>query len=190
MTDEYPDGVFPMGSDDEFDRHPRTATELPFTQPAPDPTRPERPARKCYRHLWGPHEETETPGVTTVTSRCLRCGKPRNEAIAKRNRRNRQRGGAYERQVATALGGRRTGPLGGRDDVIVGELFAIQTKRSQRFALTEARKYLDDLRRTYPTRTPIVAHALPGERGGGVVILTFADWRLLHGSDGTTEEQP
>jgi hypothetical protein len=163
MPDEYPDAVFPMGSDDEFDRHPRTA-------------------KKCYRHDW----RVDVLGVTY----CARCTKVRNEAIVKRNRRNRQRGGAYERQVATALGGRRTGPLGGRDDVIVGELFAIQTKRAQRFALTEARKYLDDLRRTYPTRTPIVAHALPGERGGGVVILTFADWVALHGPDGTEGAKP
>lgn len=40
-----------------------------------------------------------------------------------------------------------------------------------------------DLRRTYPTRVPLVVHALPGERGG-VVILMLEDWTSLHGSEG------
>lgn len=162
-------------------------TDLPFSQPEPDASRPERPARKCYRHDWRPLDTSAFPfGPWPAGARamCVRCGKVRDEAIARRNKRNRQRGGSFERTVAKALGGRKTGPLGGRDDVMVGELFSVQTKRAQRFGLTEARTYLDDLRRTYPTRTPLVVHALPGERGG-VVILTFADWRSLHGSDGT-----
>ena len=183
--------------------------DLPFLTPEPDPSRPERPSRKCYRHLWeypvGSFAAVAPCGVcairpiehpsfhdnpdhlwTSSRNQCSRCHKFRDEAIAKRNRRNRQRGGAFERTVAKQLGGRKTGPLGGRDDVMVGGLFAIQTKRAQRFALTEARTYLDDLRRTYPTRTPLVVHALPGERGG-VVILTLADWVSLHGSDGQEE---
>jgi hypothetical protein len=162
--------------------------DLEWMTPVDDPTRPERPARKCYRHQWRTlpelplgHIPDEEPEWFTS---CVRCGKVRDEAVVKRNRRNRQRGSSFERTVAKALGGRRTGPLGGRDDVMVGEMFSIQTKRAQRFSLTEARTYLDDLRRTYPTRTPIVVHALPGERGG-VVILSLADWSLLHGSDGT-----
>lgn len=161
--------------------------DLPFLTPEPDPSRPVRPPRKCWKHDWEQDYFVVDGGtVSANTMTCVRCGRVRDEAIAKRNKRNRQRGGAFERTVAKQLGGRKTGPLGGRDDVMVGGLFAIQTKRAQRFALTEARTYLDDLRRTYPTRTPLVVHALPGERGG-VVILTFADWLLLHGSDGQEE---
>ena len=174
--------------------------------PEPD----DREPRKCYRHQWGAaYTEVEyqadqygyvdlhdgrsiavglghsltVPVPVPGEFACSRCGKVRNEAVAKRNKRNRQRGGAFERTVAKKLGGRKTGPLGGRDDVMVGELFAIQTKRAQRFALTEARVYLADLRRTYPTRTPLVVHALPGERGG-VVILDLESWVELHGKDG------
>lgn len=176
--------------------------------PEPD----DRAPRKCWRHDWrntdhdsvvnhgyeepfasdGSYPDRwvqcrmcnaiDPPSLTCYVS-CARCGKVRDEAVAKRNKRNRQRGGAFERTVAEKLGGRKTGPLGGRDDVMVGELFAIQTKRAQRFALTEARTYLADLRRTYPTRTPLVVHALPGERGG-VVILDLESWVELHGKDG------
>lgn len=151
--------------------------------PEPD----DREPRKCFRHQWLTMRDSERgfryPPEPIEWSECQRCGKVRNEAVAKRNKRNRQRGGAFERTVAKKLGGRKTGPLGGRDDVMVGELFAIQTKRAQRFALTEARVYLADLRRTYPTRTPLVVHALPGERGG-VVILDLESWISLHGKDG------
>ena len=154
--------------------------------------------RKCYRHRWCEHygqlvtddlrcAACGTPRYNSfgviVTVSCLRCGKVRDEAVVKRNRRNRQRGGAYELAVAKRLGGRKTGPLGGRDDVIVGEMFAAQTKRALRFSLAEARTYLADLRRTFPTRTPMVVHAFPGERGGGVVVVTLNDWLALHGPD-------
>lgn len=147
--------------------------------PEPD----DREPRKCYRHPWAESTVIVNGRREAGPVICMRCGKPRDEVAAKRNKRNRQRGGAFERTVAKKLGGRKTGPLGGRDDVMVGELFAIQTKRAQRFALTEARTYLADLRRTYPMRTPLVVHALPGERGG-VVILDLESWVELHGKDG------
>lgn len=126
-----------------------------------------------------------TPEWGDSAVRCRRCLAVRDETIRKRNRNNRQRGSSFERQVAKQLGGRRTGPLGGRDDVTT-EMFSIQTKRQQRFSLIEARAYLGDLRRTYPTRIPLVVHALPGERGG-VVIIDLQDWVDLHGPEGTKE---
>jgi hypothetical protein len=98
----------------------------------------------------------------------------------RRNRRNRLNGGAFERRTAKLYGGRRTGPLLGRDDVVTDSMFAIQTKRAQRFGLPEARQYLADLRGALPTLTPIVVHALPGERFG-VVIIGEKDWLDLHG---------
>lgn len=133
------------------------------------PATPSTTTRRCGRHDW-------PDGI------CRRCGKVRDETVTRRNRNNRARGGRYEAAIAKKLGGRKTGPLGGRDDVMVGGMFAVQTKRAARFALTEARVYLADLRRTYPTRTPIVVHGLPGERGG-VVIVSLEDWVALHGTD-------
>jgi hypothetical protein len=101
-------------------------------------------------------------------------------ARKRRNKRNRLNGGAFERRTAKLYGGRRTGPLLGRDDVVTDSMFAIQTKRAQRFGLPEARQYLADLRGALPTLTPIVVHALPGERFG-VVIIGEKDWLDLHG---------
>lgn len=141
--------------------------------------------KRCYRHDWANRQVRIEDGVGYFELVCDRCGKVRDEAVVRRNRNNRQRGGAFERTVAKKLGGRKTGPLGGRDDVMVGEFAAIQTKRAARFSLTEARTYLADLRRTYPTRVPLVVHALPGERGG-VVILAFEDWEALHGAEKET----
>lgn len=114
---------------------------------------------------------------------CLRCGKVRDESVVRRNRNNRQRGSAFERSVAKKLGGRRTGPLGGRDDVIVGQFAAVQTKKTARLSLNEARVYLDDLARSFPDRVPLVVHAEPGRDRDAVVILPLAVWAELHGED-------
>lgn len=155
-------------------------TDLPFGEPLTRAT-PNVSTRKCVRHDWQESVRVGEEAAWTVAE-CRRCGKVRDEAATRRNRRNRQRGGSFERSVAKRLGGRRTGPLGGRDDVMVGSMFAIQTKRAQRFSLGEARTYLDDQRRTFPDRIPLVVHAFPGERGG-VVVLSLDDWESLHGHD-------
>jgi hypothetical protein len=132
---------------------------------------------RCYRHSWRDAE---------LGSYCHYCGKVRDEAIRRRNRGNKQRGAAFERTVAKTLGGRRTGPLGGRDDV-VGEMFAAQTKKTINFSVRQARTYLDDLARLYPTRTPLVVHAEPGKDREAVVVLRMSDWAALHGPDGMEE---
>lgn len=167
-----------------------TLDDYDLMQPTTAAT-PNVSTKKCRRHDWVPADITTfdvgpdrridlSAGRGSVGYGCVRCGAVRDETVVRRNRNNRQRGSSFERTVAKKLGGRRTGPLGGRDDVMVGSLFSIQTKRSARFSLTEARTYLDDLRRTYPDRTPLVVHGLPGERGG-VVIVSLDDWQALHG---------
>ncbi len=145
------------------------------------PTTPANPAavaRKCYRHQWA-----DGIGTDGIVTRCGFCGKVRDEEAKARNRRNRQRGSAFELKVAKALGGRKTGPLGGRDDVMVGQFAAVQTKKTQRLSLAEARVYLADLRRTFPDRVPLVVHALPGHAADPVVILPLDVWVELHGAD-------
>lgn len=114
---------------------------------------------------------------------CYRCGRTRDEVVVRRNRNNRQRGSAFERSVAKKLGGRRTGPLGGRDDVIVGQFAAVQTKKTARLSVNEARTYLDDLARSFPDRVPLVVHAEPGRDRDAVVILPLAVWVSLHGEE-------
>jgi hypothetical protein len=134
--------------------------------------------RQCRRHRW---VEDVTLAGLAPQYRCKQCGAVRDEALRKRNRNNRQRGGAFERYVATQTGGRRTGPLLGRDDVIVDAFAAIQTKKDTRLSLNAARTYLADLARTYPSRVPLVVHAEPGKNRGAVVILLLSDWVALHG---------
>lgn len=135
--------------------------------------------KRCRRHDWS--EFVEFPNAPVHW--CRRCGKVRDEAVVRRNRNNRQRGSAFERSVAKKLGGRRTGPLGGRDDVIVGQFAAVQTKKTARLSLNEARTYLDDLARSFPDRVPLVVHAEPGRDRDSVVILPLAVWVSLHGEE-------
>ena len=124
---------------------------------------------------------------TVIATSCRQCGRVRDETRRRRNRGNKQRGAAFERTVAKALGGRRTGPLGGRDDVVVGTTLAVQTKKDLSLSLNKARTYLDDLTRTFPGRTALVIHSKPGRGGQPVVILTLNDWVALHGQDGMNE---
>ena len=104
--------------------------------------------------------------------------------ISTRNRRSKARGGAFERWVAARFGGRRTGPLGGKDDVVVGELFAIQCKKTLRPVWRPAvRRYLDALRATFPTCTPMLAYARPGDNRHATLTLYKRDWLDLAGPD-------
>ena len=145
--------------------------------------------RKCYRHEFVAVVPTGEPGIDTYIplAECSRCGKKRDEVVRRRNRGNKNRGATFERTVAVKLGGRRTGPLGGRDDV-VGDNFAAQTKKTINFSVRQARTYLDDLSRTYPTRTALVIHAEPGKDREAVVVLRLADWILWHGPDAVSNE--
>jgi len=142
-------------------------------------------APNCRRHEWYSHptpcygmegEVYHEPNVV----HCRSCFKARDEVRRRRNRGNKQRGAAFERTVAKALGGRRTGPLGGRDDV-VGENFAAQTKKTINFSGRQARAYLDDLARIYPTRTALVIHAEPGKDREAIVVLRLSDWQARQG---------
>jgi hypothetical protein len=138
---------------------------------------------KCRRHVWMAGD-----GFTALESEvvCVYCPAIRDETRKRLNKNNRARGATFERTVAKALGGRRTGPLGGRDDV-VGDTVVVQTKKTINFSVRQARAYLDDLSRTYPTRTALVVHAEPGRDREAVVILRLNDWLALHGPDGLKE---
>lgn len=154
---------------------------------------------KCYRHQWADvhfvegddrnlyhiEQDHDQAAVGCHPGRiCTRCWKRLDQGVKRRNKNNRQRGANFERTVAKQLGGRRTGPLGGRDDV-VGEMFAAQTKKTINFSVRQARVYLDDLNRLYPTRIPLVVHAEPGRDRDAVVIVRMSDWLALHGPDAT-----
>jgi hypothetical protein len=107
--------------------------------------------------------------------------------LSSRNRRNKARGHSFERWVVEQFrrivpDTRRTGPLGGKDDVIVGALWAVQCKKTGRPVYRPAiRRYLDALRLLFPTRIPMVAYARPGNNRAATLTLYEGDWADLHG---------
>ena len=65
--------------------------------------------------------------------RCLRCHHPINPAAVRRGRTSLRAGKDAERAIAKAYGAviadtRRTGQYGGPDDVLIGDLFIVQSK--------------------------------------------------------------
>lgn len=96
---------------------------LPFDYPSePTPTGAAG-RRPCRYHHW---ELNAEGGVTAMT--CQRCGKALDTASSRRGRSSLRAGKDAERAVAKAYGGTRTGQYGGPDDVVVGDLFVIQSK--------------------------------------------------------------
>lgn len=104
--------------------------------------------------------------------------------IRRRNRNNKGRGTAFERFIAKRYGGRRTGPLLGKDDVVVGNFAAIQTKKTINFSMSQARQYLTDLTVAFPDHVALVIHSAPGDNRGAVVVLWEKEWFALHGPEG------
>jgi hypothetical protein len=158
--------------------------ELPFSQPEPDATRPERPPRVCRRHDWERVGVLRPDGFldnSTVRNVCRRCGVVNVPELSRRGRTNRSRGNAIEREVGKLLGLRRVGQYGGPDD-LSGELFAVQVKSGGSFP-----ERLWTWLRAVPTnagQTPllVVTDAPgPGHRRRAVVVVALEDWIALHG---------
>jgi len=107
--------------------------------------------------------------------------------LAIQGRRNRQRGNAFEREVAKKHGGRRTGMYGGPDDVTIDGLYKIQTKVGTMFS----EKYWKWLK-AIKVNADQVAYLVIGDAPGPgtprrtVVIMDEQDWLVikekLHGS--------
>jgi hypothetical protein len=142
------------------------------------PTTPANPAapapRVCRRHVW-------VLNPVTDEMRCNRCPKVYDPAATRRGRTNRSRGNAIERDVAKALGMRRTGQYGGPDDAR-GEMFAAQVKSGGAYP-ERLHKWLKGV----PVDAGQVAILVvtdapgPGHKRRGLVVLDLDDWRDLHG---------
>lgn len=174
--------------------------ELPFTHPdAQGPTINVATVRKCYRHKW--LGVTRVPAHLTVASNhdcflmmcdgyaegvvirlCSVCGKPYDPIVSKRGKSARNRGNAYERELALRLGGKRVGQYGGPDDVTVNDLFTIQSKVRKAFPSWMS----DELAKLPRTggRVPLLVVAdAPGagHRRRALVVVGLEDWIELHG---------
>ena len=155
-----------------------TDDDLTWSQPADDPTRPERPARTCRRHQWA----VIMGGTDDQYTVCLRCSRIKDEAVSRRGRTNRQRGNAQEREWCKRLGLTRVGHHGGiedgRNEMFVGQSKSLATGRFPRWMSDE----LDKLPRDQ-ARIPILGVLETpgiGHKPRRLVVLDEADWIALH----------
>ena len=109
--------------------------------------------------------------------------------LARMGRRNRQRGNAFEREIAKTHGGRRTGMYGGPDDVTVDGKYKIQTKVGLMFS----EKFWRWLKAIKVDADQIAYLVIgdapgPGRPRRTVVIMDEHDWLVVKEKlDGSTE---
>ena len=150
-------------------------TDLPFTLPDPDPSRPERPPRKCRRHDW----ILRTIDHETVWA-CDRCGTHRDDVVSRRSRNNRKRGNAAELDAARAVGGRKVGPLGHPWDVEMPGYARLQVRK---YATPQGlRKIAAELARIGSgAEMPGYIWIEPGRGGERLIVFRLADFAERHG---------
>ena len=136
--------------------------------------------KKAHAHWWIESPATHIrPGIRI----CDLCGlfQEDYEVRQKRGRTSLRAGKDGERAIARAYGGERVGQYGGASDVVVGELFSVQSKVgwfSERFYLE-----LQKLPRTGGRIPTLIVSDRPGpgRRTRRLVIRTIEDDVALHG---------
>ena len=139
---------------------------IPLTPPNPGAA----PARKCRRHAW-------------YGDSCSRCGRSRDLAASRRGRTSLRAGKDAERAIAKAYpGGVRTGHHGGPDDVLVGDLFIVQSKAGGWFS-ERVWAELEKLPRTGGRIPTLIVSDRPGpgHRTRRYVVRQMGDDVDLHG---------
>jgi len=150
--------------------------ELPFTLPDPDPTRPEHPSRKCYRHDWaqGYHDEVAT---------CRRCGAVRDPEKARRGRNNGRRGRSDELKVARILGANKLGQLGLPWAVEIPGYLRAQCKQLDSWpSVNQILEWLDAIPAGHELRAVTLADT-PGAGGRTrrVIVMDLEEYARWHG---------
>jgi len=154
----------------------------------PEPSGPRpgaAPARKCPRHDYSGDRLVvqDEAGTRIYTAPCSRCGRRVPLATVRRGRTSLRAGKDAERAIAKAYpGGVRTGHHGGPDDVLVGELFIVQSKAGGWFS---ERVWLElaKLPRTGGRIPTLIVSDRPGpgHRTRRYVVRTMDDDIALHG---------
>lgn len=169
-------------------------TDLPFRYPdAAAPTGVAPKPRPCRRHDWA------VSGLiaTHETVPCVRCGKPRDDAVVRQNRTNRQAGHRAERYVASVLpDGKRVGQYGTPVDVESPWAVA-QVKAGHRYSLVDEAdldrmtayangktRLLIKVKRPGPGRPKRIQISLRlsqllEEFGDALVVVDLPDWQDL-----------
>lgn len=159
-----------------------TVDDIAWGDPEPEQVQLAKP-RKCRRHRWVIADDPNTQWPHPERPiQCANCGAVHDTAASRRGRTNRSRGNAIERDVAKALGLKRTGQFGGPDDAS-GELFVVQVKSGKSFP-ERIYRWLKAVP-TNAVQTPLVVVTDapgPGHRRRALVVLTLEDWVALHGT--------
>lgn len=166
--------------------------DLPFGAPTTAPNLGAPAPRRCRRHSWvtrgAPGQWTTDLGTNEKwfgdRTECFSCGVLRDPVASRRGRTSLRAGKDAERAIAKAYGGKRTGQFGGPDDVLVGELFVVQSKAGGWFS----NRYWDELAKLPRSggRVPtLIVSDRPGPGRGRtrrLVVRTLEDDVALHGT--------
>ena len=163
-------------------------TDLEWTQPEPDPSRPERPARKCYRHQWAPTTIVHIPvpgqpeRLPSEAVICLRCGRVRDEAAARRNRNNAKRGKRIQRQRIVGLGGQNL-PGNKPNHDGIGVRFSYESKSGASAFSERYWRWLKGIPRNADQAGVLIVTDTPGpgHKARAYVVVEYDDWRDEHG---------
>ena len=115
---------------------------------------------------------------------CMVCRISEDDYLARqrRGRSSLRAGKDAERAIAKVYGGRRTGQYGGPDDVVVGELFVVQSKAGRGWFREAVWDELHKLSGSQRIPTLIVSDRPgPGRKTRRYVIRTLEDDVALHG---------
>ena len=155
---------------------------LPFhhADESPPTTNGAKGARKTiHRHSWD-RSVADDFGVV----RCRKCGVLRNAESSRRGRTSLRAGKDAERAIAKSYGGTRTGQYGGPDDVMVGDLFVIQSKAGGWFSERVWAELVKLPRSGGRIPTLVVSDRPgPGHKTRRYVVRMLADDLDLHGPD-------
>src|SRR5512137_510438 len=128
--------------------------------------------KRCWRHDWQRVDDVST---------CARCGKVRDFTVSSRSRNNATRGKAIQRKRIEGLGGKN---LSGNNENLdgIGTLFAYESKSGGSFSERYWRWIKGIPTRGDQVPVLIVTDAPgPGHRARSIVVVTYEDWRDLHG---------
>ena len=155
--------------------------DLPFANPDAAPANPAAPTprKPRHRHRWLAGWPAGRGDLTV----CVVCETVQNLEASRRGRTSLRAGKDAERAIAKAYGGTRTGQYGGPDDVVVGDLFVVQSKAGGWFS-ERMWAELAKLPRTGGRVPTLIVSDRPGPGKGRtrrLVIRTLDDDVALHG---------
>ena len=136
----------------------------------------EREPMKCVRHRWVAWIDPEIGPA----HKCRRCNIARDDTRVRRGRTSRNRGNAFEREVAAKLGGRRVGQFGDKVDVEVPGWLRVQCKNGGTYP-----ERLDGWLRAIPFQADLLRAVVLGDAPGSagkrrsLIVLDldeFASW--------------